>query len=113
MAEIGMIKETRPSAKVSICWWHMQCAVQEQLTKTKLSTTPYLKKQAKAAHAAFSQTFVLLDSLTKLNMRGVKSRVKRRKKKLYQIILGQLKPQSSSLHYLNPSYLYQFGFLKN
>ena len=54
MAEIGMIKEMWPSAKVSICWWHMWHAVRERLTKTKLSTTPYSKKRAKAAHAAFS-----------------------------------------------------------
>ncbi|KIN93911.1 hypothetical protein M404DRAFT_17256 [Pisolithus tinctorius Marx 270] len=41
MAEISMLKSVWPSAKIQLCWWHLQRAVQEWLARAKLSTTPY------------------------------------------------------------------------
>ena len=44
MAEIGMIKKVWPTAKISLCWWHVQKSVRECLAKAKLSTIPYLSQ---------------------------------------------------------------------
>ncbi len=54
LAEIGMVKEVWPKAKISLCWWHMRKALRERLSKAKLSTTPYTKKRAHAAHILFN-----------------------------------------------------------
>lgn len=40
MAEIGCSRMVR-DAKINLCWWHLQRAVQARLAKGKLSTSPY------------------------------------------------------------------------
>ena len=40
MAEIGMLRKVW-NPKIQLCWWHLQKAVRERLSKNKLSTTPY------------------------------------------------------------------------
>ncbi|EEB88766.1 hypothetical protein MPER_13221 [Moniliophthora perniciosa FA553] len=51
MAEIGMVRQVWPEAKIQLCWWHLRRAVRERLGKSKLSTTPY---QVQRAHQEFS-----------------------------------------------------------
>jgi hypothetical protein len=58
MAEIGMIKEVWPDAKISLCAWHMQKAVRERLAKSKLSTTPYLARRANQVFSFIDPTFL-------------------------------------------------------
>ncbi len=58
MAEIGMVKEVWPSAKISVCWWHMQKSVRERLAKTKLSTTPYLSARTNNVFKFIDISFV-------------------------------------------------------
>ncbi|KAJ7732044.1 hypothetical protein DFH07DRAFT_871091 [Mycena maculata] len=50
MAGIGMGIDTWPIAKVQLCYWHLDDAVETRLAKNKLSTTPY---NAVRAHAEF------------------------------------------------------------
>jgi len=50
MVEIGMLQSSW-NLKIQLCWWHMCKAIQERLSKAKLSTTPY---DAKHAHAEFA-----------------------------------------------------------
>ncbi|KAJ7600229.1 hypothetical protein C8J56DRAFT_879955 [Mycena floridula] len=51
IAEIGMARDVWEGAKIQLCWWHMQKAVEQRLAK--VSTTPYKTKQAKRAHSCF------------------------------------------------------------
>ena len=41
MAEIGMLRDVWGLVKIQLCWWHLQKAIRECLTKVKLLTTPY------------------------------------------------------------------------
>lgn len=58
MAEIGMLRDVWISVKVQLCWWHLRKAVRERLSKSKLSTTPYNAKRARAEFAFIDVMFI-------------------------------------------------------
>ena len=60
MAEIGMLRDVWASVKVQLCWWHLRKAVQEWLSKNKLSMTPYNAKCARLEYAFIDTTFIPL-----------------------------------------------------
>ncbi|KAL0578322.1 hypothetical protein V5O48_003669 [Marasmius crinis-equi] len=41
MAEIRVAQKVWPGASISLCYWHLNRAIEERLKKIKLSTTPY------------------------------------------------------------------------
>ncbi|KAJ7436299.1 hypothetical protein B0H11DRAFT_1754960 [Mycena galericulata] len=57
MAGIGMGKDTWPIAKIQLCWWHLDDAVETRLAKNKLSTTPYNAIRANAEFPFINITF--------------------------------------------------------
>ena len=58
MAEIGMLRDIWLSVKIQFCWWHLWKAVQEWLSKNKLSTTPYNAKRAHLKYAFINTSFI-------------------------------------------------------
>ena len=57
MAEIGMLHDVwKP--KIQIGWWHMNEAVEDQLKKNKLSTSPYNAQRAQTEFPFISTNFV-------------------------------------------------------
>ena len=58
MAKIGMLCDIWLSVKIQLCWWHLRKAVQEQLSKNKLSTTPYNAKRACLEYAFIDTSFI-------------------------------------------------------
>ncbi|KAG6328345.1 hypothetical protein ID866_10744, partial [Astraeus odoratus] len=59
MAKISMSQSVWPSAKIQLCWWHLQKAVHEQLAKSMLTTTPYKPLQANHEFSFISVDFWL------------------------------------------------------
>jgi hypothetical protein len=57
MGEIGMLQDVW-SAKIQLCWWHLQKAVRERLSKSKLSTSPYNTIRARSEFAFIDVAFV-------------------------------------------------------
>ncbi len=47
-----------PTAKISLCWWHMRKSVRERLAKAKLSTTPYLSHRANSVFKFIDPSFI-------------------------------------------------------
>jgi hypothetical protein len=70
MAEIGCLREVW-DAKISLCWWHLRRAVQTQLTKAKLATTPYNIKRA-------CQEFDFIDEILPPRNQGRSRQLQRR-----------------------------------
>ncbi|KAJ6473033.1 hypothetical protein C8R45DRAFT_1163371 [Mycena sanguinolenta] len=58
-AEIGMLKDIW-NAKISLCWWHLRCAVGTRLASAKLATTPYDLAPANAEFSFIDVRFILL-----------------------------------------------------
>ncbi|KAF9002677.1 hypothetical protein BDQ17DRAFT_1425633 [Cyathus striatus] len=59
MAGVGSLKEVW-SNKISLCWWHLQQAVQTHMKNAKLSTTPYNVKHACAEFPFIDIGFVVI-----------------------------------------------------
>ena len=58
MAEISMLHDVWILVNVQLCWWHLQKAVWDWLSKNKLSTTPYNVKCAWLEFAFIDIMFV-------------------------------------------------------
>ena len=58
MAKISMLCDIWLSVKIQLCWWHLRKAVQEQLSKNKLSKTPYNAKRACLEYAFIDTSFI-------------------------------------------------------
>jgi hypothetical protein len=56
MAEIGMLRDVW-DPKVQICWWHLKQAVQQRLTSSKLTTTPYNPQRARDKFRFIHESF--------------------------------------------------------
>jgi hypothetical protein len=57
-AEIAALQAVWPDAKRQICWWHLKRAINQRMSKAKLSTTPYNPADAKAQFAFIDSDFI-------------------------------------------------------
>jgi hypothetical protein len=57
-AEIAALQAVWPDAKRQICWWHLKRAINQRMSKGKLSTTPYNPADARAQFAFIDSDFV-------------------------------------------------------